>query len=108
MLRFEVAATHAGKGRWRPEQRPYEPLLQTLLAVTNRLTAAMLSAEFGDGFGPACDGEHSFSLLAGFRVTNSANCTLTFHALRDGLHRIFLRLRVYDNGVRLQLQSQTR
>ncbi len=107
-LRFHVDASHGGRGQWKVEQRPYPAPLKTAVAVTNGFSCAMLPAEAGTGFGPECTADPALNLLAGFRVSNSATGSFRFQARRDGLHRLFLRCRNFDSGVRLKLFNQTR
>jgi len=108
MLRFHVAAYHGGRGEWKAEQRPYQAILKTPVVVTNGFTCAMLPAEFETGFGSACNADHALNLLPGFRVSNSAAWSFRFQAQRDGLHRLFLRCRNFDPGVRIRLSNQSR
>ncbi|MEO8368648.1 MAG: glycosyltransferase [Candidatus Solibacter sp.] len=108
ILRFHVATFHGGSGEWQPEMRPYQAPLKTTVAVTNGFTRPMLPAEFTTGFGPACDAEYPLNLLPGYHVTTAADCTLIFQAQTDGLHRLFIRCRIFDPGVRIQLSNATR
>ncbi|MCU1238520.1 MAG: glycosyl transferase, family 2, partial [Candidatus Solibacter sp.] len=108
ILRFAAASPHGGTGEWKAEDRPYEVSLKTTVAVTNGFTRPMLPAEFASGFGSPSSAAHALSLLPGFHVSNSTTCSFRFHAVNEGLHRIFLRCRNFDPGVRLRLANQTR
>lgn len=108
ILRFHVDTIHGGRGEWRVEERPFQAPLKTSVAVTNGFTRAMLPAEFESGFGPLGTAAHPLNLLSGYRASNSATCSFRFQAHGDGLHRIFLRCRISDSGVRLKLLNQTR
>jgi hypothetical protein len=108
ILRFHAEGGHGGAGKWEAEQRPYQEVLRSPIVVTNGFTSALLPAGFEAGFGPACGADLSQNLLSGFRVSNSATGSFRFQAARDGLHRLFLRLRNFDPGVRLKLSNQAR
>ncbi|MEO8593447.1 MAG: glycosyltransferase [Candidatus Solibacter sp.] len=108
VLQFKKAAARAGSGHWIARLAPYRTSLRTSLAVTNGFTRIMLAAEFGEGFGPSCDADQELNLLAGYRVTQGAVCRLSFEAKGEGLHRIFLRCRVFDRGVHIELADARR
>jgi glycosyltransferase involved in cell wall biosynthesis len=108
MLRFHAAHGHGGSGEWQTEDRPYQAILRTTVAVTNGFTCAMLPAEFESGFAPLSNVDHALHLLPGFHVSNAAECSFRFHAGKDGLHRIFLRCRNFDSGVHLRLFDRAR
>jgi hypothetical protein len=108
LLRFHADAGDGGRGQWRVEERPYEMLPKSPIAVTNGFTTAMIGAEFESGFGTACGSDVALNLLPGFRVSKGANGSLRFHARREGLHRVFLRCRNFDPGVSLRLTNETR
>jgi glycosyltransferase involved in cell wall biosynthesis len=108
ILRFHTAASHGGSGQWQLEMRPCRAPLKTSIAVTNGFTHPMLPAEFTAGFGSACDAEYPLNLLPGYHVTVALESTLRFRARTDGLHRIFLRARILDPGIRLKLANATR
>ncbi len=107
-LRFHADAHQGGSGRWVAGRRACRTNLKSSIAVTNGFTNAMIPSEFDVGFGSACDADVAHNLLAGFRVSSSATGSLRFHAGRDGLHRIFLRLRNFDPGVRVTLWNGNR
>jgi glycosyltransferase involved in cell wall biosynthesis len=108
VLRFQSDESHGGTGQWKLEQRPCQAPLKTSIAVTNGFTNRMIPAVYESGFGGACGADLALNLLPGFRVSNAAICSIQFQATSDGLHRLFLRCRSFDPGVRLRLAHKDR